>query len=117
MVDRSGSTGAEPPGILGAPPAPSPEPFAMPRRHPFTSLAVDAAQGVGFLAAAAVLTREPPAARLAMAGYGLFALAVVALSDRAPGPRRPTRREADLIRRERAARQSLVPMDLLPAES
>ncbi|MGQ9371349.1 hypothetical protein [Azospirillum sp. ST 5-10] len=48
-------------------------------------LAIDAVQGAGFLGAALLLRREPVPARLAMAGYGLFALAVVALSERRPG--------------------------------
>lgn len=61
-------------------------------------LAVDTAQGVGFLAAAALLSDEPRDARLAMAGYGVFALTVVALSER-----RPRDLHADLRRREIAA--------------
>jgi len=39
-----------------------------------THLTLDALQGMTFLGAAAVLTKEPPVVRLAMAGYGLFAL-------------------------------------------
>lgn len=66
-------------------------------------LAIDAAQGIGFLAAAALLSDEPRDARLAMAGYGLFALTVTALSER-----RPRDRHADLRRREIAAGQAMA---------
>lgn len=72
-------------------------------------LALDAAQGAGFLAAAAMLRREPPEARVAMAAYGLFALGVVAMTERRPG-RRAARRHntAELARREAAARLSMA---------
>lgn len=65
-------------------------------------LAIDAAQGLGFIAAALFLDEEPTDARLAMAGYGLFALTVTALSERTP------RRHTMLERRERAARLQMA---------
>lgn len=74
-------------------------------------LAIDAAQGLGFIAAAAMLTGEPRGARYAMAGYGLFALTAAALTERrpsrgpAPTPRVTRRAEAELMRREAATRQ------------
>jgi len=54
-------------------------PLSM-RQH----LALDALQGAGFCAAALLLDREPREVRLALAGYGLFALAAAALTDREP---------------------------------
>lgn len=45
-------------------------------------LALDALQGVAFCAAAASLAGEPREVRLLLAGYGLFALAAAALTDR-----------------------------------
>ena len=72
-------------------------------------LAIDAAQGIGFLAAAALLSDEPRDARLAMAGYGLFALTVVALSER-----HPRNQHADLRRREIAAGQAMADSSLEP---
>jgi hypothetical protein len=47
-------------------------------------LALDALQGAAFCGAAALLDREAPEVRLALAGYGLFALAAAALTERAP---------------------------------
>ena len=67
-------------------------------------LAIDAAQGLGFLAAAALLTDAPRSARFVMAGYGLFALTVATLTERRPR----AAAEADLIRREDAARLSMA---------
>ncbi|WP_207484262.1 hypothetical protein [Arenibaculum pallidiluteum] len=55
-------------------------------------LAVDAAQGLGFLAAAALMRSASDEARLFMAGYGLFALAVGALTERTPQRSPGTRR-------------------------
>ena len=49
-------------------------------------LALDAVQGLAFCAAAALLEDEPREVRLTLAGYGLFALAAAALTDREPGP-------------------------------
>lgn len=48
-------------------------------------LGLDAAQGAVFCAAALALERERRDVRLALAGYGLFALAAAALTDRNPG--------------------------------
>lgn len=48
-------------------------------------LALDAAQGLAFCLAATALEDEPREVRLALAGYGLFALAAAALTDRRPG--------------------------------
>lgn len=45
-------------------------------------LAIDALEGVTFLSAAWMLEDEPPQVRWVLAGYGLFALAAAALSDR-----------------------------------
>ena len=45
-------------------------------------LTLDALQGAGFCAAAALMTREPPEVRAAFAGYGLFSLAAAMLTDR-----------------------------------
>ena len=45
-------------------------------------LTLDALQGAGFCAAAALMTREPPEVRAALAGYGLFSLAAAMLTDR-----------------------------------
>ena len=45
-------------------------------------LAIDAGQGVAFLAAAALMHHVPHEARLFMAGFGLFSLAVGALTER-----------------------------------
>ena len=47
-------------------------------------LALDAAQGAGFLAAGLALRRQPLPLRAAMAGYGALSLAVVAASQRSP---------------------------------
>ena len=44
-------------------------------------LVLDAVQGVGFCAAAALLAREAPKVRIVLGGYGLFSLAAVLLSD------------------------------------
>jgi hypothetical protein len=44
-------------------------------------LMVDAAEGAGFLAAAALLEDEPLSVRAALAGYGLFALTAANFSD------------------------------------
>lgn len=79
-------------------------------------LLLDAAQGAGFLAAAAVLRREPRSARAAMAAYGLVVLGVVAMTDRrrARLPRdgaarhHAARHHAALARREAAARLHLA---------
>lgn len=57
------------------------KPLLSMREH----LAVDAAQGLGFMAAAALMDEAPREARLFMAGFGLFALAVGALTEREPG--------------------------------
>lgn len=63
-------------------------------------LALDAVQGVGFCAGAALLDREPPAVRTAMLGYGLFSIAAALLTDRpesghhAVGEQVPLSREA-----------------------
>lgn len=54
--------------------------FSM-REH----LALDALQGAAFCTAAALLDREPPEVRSVLAGYGLFALAAAALTEREPG--------------------------------
>lgn len=51
-------------------------PLSM-RQH----LALDALQGAGFCAAAALLDREPREVRLALAGYGLFSLVAAAMTD------------------------------------
>ncbi len=56
------------------------KPMLTMRQH----LAVDAAQGLGFLVAAAAMKDAPDDARLFMAGMGLFALAVGALTEREP---------------------------------
>ena len=45
-------------------------------------LACDAVQGAGFCMAAALLDRESADVRWALAGYGLFALAAAALTER-----------------------------------
>ena len=50
-------------------------------------LALDALQGAGFCAAAALLHRAPTEVRLTMAGYGAFSLAAALLTDREAGPR------------------------------
>lgn len=75
-------------------------------------LLLDAAQGAGFLAAAAVLRREPLSARAAMAAYGLVVLGMVVMTDRRPAARlsraRAARHHAALARREAAARLGLV---------
>ena len=55
----------------------SPAPLSM-ERH----LALDALQGAGFCAAAALLDREPRTVRAAMLGYGLFSIAAALLTDR-----------------------------------
>jgi hypothetical protein len=47
-------------------------------------LALDALQGAAFCTAAALLNREPPEVRSALAGYGLFAIAAAALTDQEP---------------------------------
>ncbi|WP_299819687.1 MBL fold metallo-hydrolase [uncultured Jannaschia sp.] len=52
-------------------------------------LALDALQGAGFCAAAAMLKHEPPEVRGLLAGYGLFSIAVALLTDR---PERSQRR-------------------------
>lgn len=49
-------------------------------------LALDAAQGAAFCAAALVLDKERREVRLALAGYGLFALAAAALTEHHPRP-------------------------------
>jgi hypothetical protein len=51
-------------------------PLSMP-----THLALDALQGAGFCAAAALLDREQAGVRAALAGYGLFSLAAALLTD------------------------------------
>lgn len=73
-------------------------------------LLLDAAQGAGFLAAAAVLRREPLSARAAMAAYGLVVLGMVAMTDRRPRLQRhhAARHHAALARREAAARLHLA---------
>lgn len=74
-------------------------------------LLLDAAQGAGFLAAAAVLRREPLSARAAMAAYGLVVLGVVVMTDRRPARlsrARAARHHAALARREAAARLHLA---------
>ena len=52
-------------------------------------LALDALQGAGFCAAAALLDRAPPEVRRPLMGYGLFSLAAALLTDR---PERGQRR-------------------------
>jgi hypothetical protein len=49
-------------------------------------LALDGLQGAAFCLAAALLEDEPREVRLALAGYGLFALAAAALTDGEAGP-------------------------------
>lgn len=51
-------------------------PLSM-RQH----LVLDAVQGAGFCAAAALLDRQPPGVRLALGGYGLFSLAAALMTD------------------------------------
>ncbi|AWK90064.1 hypothetical protein [Azospirillum thermophilum] len=75
-------------------------------------LALDAAQGAGFLVAALSLRREPLEARIAMAAFGAVAIAAAAFTERHPVPRARQRRygrdSAILSRREAAARLSLA---------
>lgn len=52
-------------------------------------LALDAFQGAAFCTAAALLGRERRDVRIALAGYGLFALAAAALTEPEPAPLRP----------------------------
>jgi spore maturation protein SpmB len=52
-------------------------------------LACDAVQGAGFCLAAALLDRESADIRWALAGYGLFALAAAALTEREAPSARP----------------------------
>ena len=47
-------------------------------------LAMDAALGAGFIAAAALLRDEPASVRLPLLGFGCFALAAAALTDAEP---------------------------------
>ncbi|HYE01452.1 MAG TPA: hypothetical protein VEH84_18865 [Alphaproteobacteria bacterium] len=68
-------------------------------------LAVDVAEGIGFLTAAALMEREPPGVRAAMAAYGVFALAAASMSeDRSyqgnTGPGRRTRTGAFVMEDE-----------------
>lgn len=61
--------------------------YSADRRAPLSMrahLALDAAQGIAALAAAAALRNEAPALRVALAGYGAFSLAVVSASDPRP---------------------------------
>ena len=69
-------------------------------------LVLDAAQGAGFCAAAALLEREPPAVRAAMLGYGLFSIAAAFLTDRPERSHRAVGRQVPLSREAiaRAAR-------------
>ena len=59
-------------------------------------LALDALQGAGFCAAAALLDRAPPEIRVAMAGYGAFSLAAALLTDRPRETRRRVGRQVPL---------------------
>ena len=61
-------------------------------------LALDALQGAGFCAAAALLDREPRQVRGALLGYGLFSLAAAILTDRPEEPRRRMGRQVPLSR-------------------
>jgi glyoxylase-like metal-dependent hydrolase (beta-lactamase superfamily II) len=54
-------------------------------------LQLDAAQGAGFLAAAALASRAPSPVRATLAGYGLFSIAAALLTDRTPGRPRLSR--------------------------
>ena len=63
-------------------------------------LALDALQGAGFCAAAALLDREPREVRAAMLGYGMFSLAAALLTDR---PERGRRRMGPQVPLSRAA--------------
>lgn len=68
-------------------------PVSMP-----THLTLDAIQGAGFCAAAALLDREPLAVRAALGGYGLFSLAAAVLTDRPAETPRPVSRQLPLTR-------------------
>ena len=80
-------------------------------------LTLDALQGAGFCAAAALLHREAPAVRGAMMGYGLFSLAAALLTDRPErlqhrmGPQVPLTREA-IVRAAHGDRAREVAPDL-----
>ena len=62
-------------------------------------LALDAFQGAAFGAVAALLDREPPEVRRALAGYGLFSLAAALMTDRPERDRRRMGRQVPLTSR------------------
>src|SRR5690606_6719416 len=78
-------------------------------------LLFDALQGAGFLAAAALLDRQPPGVRLALGGYGLFSLAAALMTDGAGegqvGRQLPLSR-ADILRSARRGRAAEVAQDV-----
>ncbi|TFL19040.1 MBL fold metallo-hydrolase [Jannaschia formosa] len=66
-------------------------------------LALDALQGAGFCAAAALLDRAPREVRTTMLGYGLFSLAAALLTDRPEQGRRTVGRQVAVPSEARAS--------------